>query len=103
MVQNQIQGSDLSSFGLHRTLEQWVKKLKCSGSSGISLESFSDIKVGVDPSPITSKDKTKIFDITSDDDIKEKLGEKFSTTGSDAVTLDLNDWLTIVVRMRKVE
>ena len=29
-----------------RRLEQWVKKLKCSGSSGISLETFKDINVG---------------------------------------------------------
>ena len=38
-----------------RELDQWVKKLKCSGSSGIGIESFPDIKVGVDPSPVKSE------------------------------------------------
>ena len=33
-----------------RGLEQWVKKMRCSGSTGIGLESFRDILVGVDPS-----------------------------------------------------
>ena len=28
-------------------LEQWVRKLKCSGSTGTQLESFPDIRVGV--------------------------------------------------------
>ena len=27
-------------------LEQWVRKLKCSGSTGTQLESFPDIRVG---------------------------------------------------------
>ena len=38
-----------------KTLEQWIKKLKCSGSSGIGLETFPDIRVGVDPSPVTEE------------------------------------------------
>ena len=33
-------------------LEQWIKKLKCSGSTGTEMESFPDIHVGVDPTPV---------------------------------------------------
>ena len=28
-------------------LEQWTKKMRCSGATGQQLESFKDIKVGV--------------------------------------------------------
>ena len=35
-------------------LEQWIKKLKCSGCTGTELESFSDIRVGVDPAPVSA-------------------------------------------------
>ena len=35
-----------------KDLEQWVKKLKCSGSSGLGIETFGDITVGIDPSPL---------------------------------------------------
>ena len=70
MVQQQQAGTRVP-----RLLEQWVKKLKCSGSSGIGLESFPDIRldtsslyqtsnlrnciyrVGVDPSPVTTCNK----------------------------------------------
>ena len=34
-------------------LEQWIKKLKCSGCTGTELESFQDIHVGVDPAPVS--------------------------------------------------
>ena len=40
MVQQQQAGTRVP-----RLLEQWVKKLKCSGSSGIGLESFPDIRL----------------------------------------------------------
>ena len=33
-------------------LEQWIKKLKCSGSTGTELENFPDIRIGVDPEPV---------------------------------------------------
>ena len=32
---------------LARELEQWTKKMRCSGTTGSRLESFKDIKVGV--------------------------------------------------------
>ena len=37
---------------ISRTLDQWIKKLKCSGSSGIGIETFKDIRVGIDPTPV---------------------------------------------------
>ena len=54
-----------------RQLEQWVKKLKCSGSSGIGLETFKEIRVGVDPSPVDlgrhqSFDPVKLFQFWGD-------------------------------------
>ena len=30
-----------------KELEQWLKKMKCTGVTGIRLESFCDIKVGI--------------------------------------------------------
>lgn len=30
-----------------KDLEQWLKKMKCTGVTGIRLESFADIKVGI--------------------------------------------------------
>ena len=42
----------LSEDKVARELEQWVKKMKCSGTSGIGIETFPDIVVGVDPSPV---------------------------------------------------
>jgi len=67
----------LSVDKLARDLEQWVKKMKCSGSSGIGLETFPDIRVGVDPSPVESyqhyTDENHKSDINSEDSIKHCL------------------------------
>ena len=35
-----------------KELEQWVKKMKCTGVTGIRLDHFSDIKVGVSEDPV---------------------------------------------------
>ena len=53
-----------SKQNVHRKLEQWIKKLKCSGSSGIGLETFTDIKVDVDPSPV-DRNVSKSLDIVT--------------------------------------
>ena len=29
-------------------MDQWVKKMKCSGDSGVGIQSFKDIRVGDD-------------------------------------------------------
>lgn len=38
-----------------RDLDQWLKKMKCSGATGMRLEQFKDIKVGVLPDPVLYK------------------------------------------------
>ena len=48
---------------VQRELEQWVKKLKCSGSSGVGIETFQEIKVGVDPSDVV-EDSTTLSPVT---------------------------------------
>merc|ERR1719323_2200388 len=42
-------------------LEQWIKKLKCSGATGTEMESFSDINVGVDPSEVSEHNDAVIW------------------------------------------
>ena len=66
---------------VHRILEQWIKKLKCSGSSGIGLETFTDIKVDVDPSPV-DRNVSKSLDIVTSKELTSKLGQKLNTIGS---------------------
>ena len=84
---------------VHRILEQWIKKLKCSGSSGIGLETFTDIKVDVDPSPV-DRNVSKSLDIVTSKELTSKLGQKLNTIGSESVTIDLSDSLTTVVQLR---
>jgi hypothetical protein len=43
-----------------------VKKLKCSGTSGVGIESFEDIRVGIDNSPVIG-DSIKYDPITEED------------------------------------
>ena len=49
---HRMKGGTHTQLQVAKDLEQWVKKMKCSGSSGIGIESFEDIKVGIDPSPL---------------------------------------------------
>lgn len=35
-----------------RELDQWLRKMRCSGATGTRLDSFRDIKVGVCPDPV---------------------------------------------------
>merc|ERR1719430_1391513 len=37
-----------------RELDQWVKKMKCSGATGLDISSFPEIKVGLDQGPVES-------------------------------------------------
>ena len=63
-----IIGAEHKEKRITRALDQWVKKMKCSGQSGLGIESFKDIRVGVDDSnvedgcasfdPITGYDST---------------------------------------------
>ena len=65
-----------------RELDQWVKKLKCSGSSGIGIESFPYIKVGVDPSPVKAG-------MSSHDPYNEQFSEKKDIPGADCENIRL--------------
>ena len=68
-------------------LEQWIKKLKCSGCTGTELEGFKDIHVGLDPAPVSSdalswrlaedeaEDDSSVFYRFSPSDIEEVAGE----------------------------
>ena len=62
-----MKGGGLTQQQVAKELEQWVKKMKCSGSSGIGIETFEDIKVGIDPSPL---DETKCDKISSVNGVK---------------------------------
>ena len=51
-----------------KDLDQWVKKLKCSGTSGVGIESFADIRVGIDHSPVN--EDSKKYDLMTGEDYK---------------------------------
>ena len=80
-----------------RQLEQWVKKLKCSGSSGIGLETFKEIRVGVDPSPV-DLGRHQSFDPVDNEDLKEVVGDDITTDGD--ITVDLSDEVRVRGRFR---
>ena len=89
----------MKNKNVSRTLEQWIKKLKCSGSSGIGLETFSDIRVGVDPSPV-AEEALRFPDPVTNDDVLRCLGAVTSTPGDSMVTLDISDQLSLVTSLR---
>ena len=89
----------MKNRNVSRTLEQWIKKLKCSGSSGIGLETFSDIRVGVDPTPVT-EEALRFPDPVTNDDVLQCLGAVTSTPGDSMVTLDISDQLSLVTSLR---
>ena len=33
-------------------MSQWLKKMKCTGVTGVRLESFGDIKIGINDEPL---------------------------------------------------
>jgi hypothetical protein len=41
-----------------KDLEQWLKKMKCSGATSTRLENFTEIKVGVADMPVDSCSKS---------------------------------------------
>ena len=72
-----------------RQLDQWVKKLKCSGTAGgIGLESFKDIRVGVNPCPVDLGRQQSLDPIDSED-LKDVVGEDRTTTS--LITVNLSD------------
>ena len=47
-----IIGLEMKEKKISRCLDQWIKKMKCSGESGLGIESFKDVLVGVDGSKV---------------------------------------------------
>ena len=89
----------MKNKNVSRVLEQWIKKLKCSGSSGIGLETFSDIRVGVDPAPV-AEDALQFPDPVTSGEVRQCLGSGVTTSGGDMVTLDLSDQTSLVTSLR---
>ena len=58
--------SVISKRSVTQELEQWVKKMRCSGTTGIGIESFADIRVGVDQSEVL-EDSVSYDTVTSED------------------------------------
>jgi len=52
-----------------KELEQWVRKMRCTGSTGIKLDNFTDIKIGADNSPVDRNSKT--FEVFQFEDLKD--------------------------------
>ena len=72
-------GSKADRRNVCRQLDQWVKKLKCSGTSGgIGLESFKDIRVGVNPSPV-DLGRQQSLDPVDSEDLKDVVGDDRTT------------------------
>ena len=82
-----IAGSIKEQLKISQELEQWIKKLKCSGSTGLGIESFADIKVGVDPSKVN--DSCVGYDPITDEDTKTLLTN--GTSLSELVTVKLKN------------
>ena len=72
-----------------KDLDQWVKKLKCSGTSGVGMESFADIRVGIDNSPVIG-DSIK-YDPITEEDIKNITSKAMN---NENVTIELASGLT---------
>ena len=93
MVQHRPDRSRVS-----RQLDQWVKKLKCSGSSGIGLETFKEVRVGVDPSPVV-RGKQQSLDTIDSEDLKDIIGDETTTDG--LITVDLSEDIQVTASFRK--
>jgi hypothetical protein len=63
-----IIGADWKEKRIARALDQWVKKMKCSGQYGLGIESFKEIKVGVVDSNV--EDGCESFDPFTDNDTR---------------------------------
>ena len=68
-------------------LDQWIKQLKCSGSTGIEIESFKDIKVGVDPSKV--KEGCVSYDPITDADTKKAVNRKTEVNSKESIKIEL--------------
>ena len=64
--------------------------MRCSGSTGLGLDSFEDITVGVDPSDV-NKDCVSYDRVTSDDIIKA-VGSKEGLHENIVVKIRTRNW-----------
>ena len=86
-------GSKAERRSVSRQLDQWVKKLKCSGTSGgVGLESFKDIRVGLNPSPVDPCGQQSLDPIDSDE-LKDVVGDDRTTDG--LITVSLGDEVVV--------
>ena len=78
-----------------KELEQWLKKMKCTGVTGIRLDSFSDIKVGInqDPLDIVSSPSLEPYPNLWEEDFKYKgyKDEQGRAKGRAVIELDNGD------------
>ena len=63
-----IIGEGQTAGQIARALDQWVKQMKCSGDTGLGIESFKDIRVGVDDSDVDNDCES--YDPITDNDRK---------------------------------
>lgn len=78
-----VLGDQSEAGRLAHELEQWVKKMKCSGTTGLSLESFPDIRIGVDPSPVQLNSQS--FEMYESEEL---MGEKVERVGFSTTRLE---------------
>jgi len=51
-IQKRVETKEKTVDEYAKELEQWMKKMKCTGVTGVRLESFKDIDVGVSSEPL---------------------------------------------------
>ena len=67
-----------------RRLDQYVKKMKCSGATGVGIENFKDIKVGVNPEDVHV---TPTIDTIDEKEILMEEVEKGTVSGQVSLQL----------------
>ena len=70
-------------------LEQWVKKMRCSGSTGLGIESFGDIRVGVDPSDV--EEGCASYDPIECEDVRKIVNSEININCKERVILKLEN------------
>ena len=80
-------GSKPERRNVSRQLDQWVKKLKCSGTGGgLALESFKDIRVGLNTCPVDLGRQQSLDPIDSEE-LKDLVGDDRTSTSLITVRL----------------
>ena len=74
---------------ISQELEQWIKKMRCSGSTGIGIESFADIRVGVDPSDV--EEGCASYDTIECEDVRKIVNSETNINCKESLTLKLEN------------